>query len=76
MPGKLFGFSSVASLLLLVVAVSGIIGWALDLTGQKMRYGLYGTATYTGLSALYELFLLLAGVVVILWLLSRKKIDR
>ena len=71
-PVKLIGFSSVATLLLLVAAVSGIIGWCLEATGTEAHYG-NGSTTYTGLSLFYEVTLLLVGIVAILWLLSLKK---
>jgi len=71
MPGKMFGFQSVATLLLLVAAVMGILGWSLEATGTTVLYG-RGTATLTGLSAFYEIPLLLVVVVLALWILSRR----
>ncbi len=69
MPGKMFGFQSVATLLLLVAVVMVILGWSLEATGTTVLYG-RGSPTLTGLSVFYEIPLLLLGLVIILWILS------
>ena len=69
MPGKMFGFQSVATLLLLVAVVMVIFGWSIEATGTMVLYG-RGTPTLTGLSVFYEIPLLLLGLVIILWILS------
>ena len=75
MSGKMFGFQSVATLLLLVAAVMLILGWSLEKTGTTVRYG-HGTPTLTGLSVFYEIPLVLVALVSILWILSRRNRNR
>ena len=65
----MFGFQSVATLLLLVAVVMVIFGWSFEATGNTVLYG-RGTPTLTGLSVFYEIPLLLLGLVIILWILS------
>lgn len=69
MPGKMFGFQSLATLLLLVAVVMAIVGWSLEATETTVLYG-RGTPTLTGLSALHEMSLLLVVLVLILWIFS------
>ena len=69
MPGKMFGFQSVATLLLLVAVVMVIFGRVFEATGATVLYG-RGTPTLTGLSAFYEIPLMLLVLVMILWILS------
>ena len=68
----MFGFQSVATLLLLLAAVSTIFGWVFEATGTTVHYGRSGV-TLTGLSACYEIAVLLVTLVLILWILSRRK---
>ena len=74
MPGKMFGFQSVATLLLLVAVVMVIFGWSFAATGTTVLYG-RGSPTLTGLSVFFEIPLLLV-LVIILWVLSRRNRNR